>query len=315
MFWNKKRKIYMDYAAATPIDKRVALAMDHAVLNTFANPSGLHSLSLQARRIIDDSHKKVAKLLSARTEEIIFTRGGTESNYLAILGVYEGFLNRKQITLPNSGEGVALGATGGDKPHIIISAIEHNVILDTVKKLKKEEKIELSIIPVTQDGIIDIQVLKGALRPNTILVSIMYANNEIGVIQPIAEIAKIIRHRRKESGNIYPLFHTDAIQAVNYCNMNVQRLGVDLMSISGSKIYGPKSTAVLFKKNNIPLGNVFSGGEQEMGFRPGTEDIAGIVGFTQALEITLAMQEEESLRLKELQNYFFGQLRALHEEI
>ena len=279
----------MDHASTTPIDSEVLRAMENVYKNHYFNPGGLYKEGVATSKIISDSRKSVAKLLGTTSDHIIFTRGGTESCDLAVLGVIE---KARQ-----------------EKPHVIISAIEHSSVLETVKDLEKKNKIELSIIPVDDQGIVIVDEIKKALRPETVLVSMMYVNNEIGTIQPVKEITKLIRWYKKQNElKTYPLVHCDAIQATNYLDVNVERLGVDLMSLSGSKIYGPKSSGVLYIRNRELVSPVFHGGDQEFGLRAGTEDVAQIVGFTKALEITREISEKESERLLDLQNYFFTEL-------
>ncbi len=289
MFWNllkqkNKKIIYLDHAAATPLDARVLDVMMRTEQLHFANSGALHTLALDAKKVISDARASVAKHLTARPEEIIFTRGGTDSNTLALAGVIHGYTHKDSI------------------PHVITSSIEHYAVRDLLRAYQTEGKIELTELTVDREGIISVKELHASLRPETILVSIMYANNEIGTIQPVREIAKCLRHYRKHThaqASPYPLFHTDAIQAGNYLDIGVLRLGIDLMSISGSKIYGPKSTAVLFKKSGIPF--VFPPHE-------GTEDIAGSAAFALALERTRDMCDTECLRLRALQSYFFDEL-------
>lgn len=294
---NKAKRIYMDHASTTPIDGQVLCVMNEVYQNNYFNPGGLYKDGVSTDRIIFDSRKSVAKLLGTTSDHIIFTRGGTESCNLAIMGVIE-----------NSSH---------EKPHVITSVIEHSAVLETLKNLEKKNKIELSLIPVDDQGIVMVDEIKKALRPETILVAVMYVNNEIGTVQPIKEIAKLIRWHKKNSSGLRPaplgkrsdpLLYVDAIQATNYLDINVERLGVDLMSLSGSKIHGPKSSGVLYVRNRELVSPILHGGDQEFGLRAGTEDVAQIVGFTKALEIARAMSEKESARLLELQNYFFSLL-------
>jgi cysteine desulfurase len=291
--------------------------MEATYKNNYFNPGGLYKEGVAADLIISDCRKSVAKLIGTTTDHVIFTRGGTESCNLAIVGVLAGF------TTPQPRGASAAPLIKGSKtpslPHYIISPIEHSAVLETAKNLVKENKIELSIISVNDQGIVDMDELKKALRPETVLVSVMYVNNEIGTIQPIKEIAKLIRWHKKQCSKPSLLerapreaggcvFHVDAIQAANYLDINVERLGVDLMSLSGSKIYGPKSSGILYVRNRDLVSPVLYGGSQEFGLRAGTEDIAQIAGFTKALEIAREMSEKESARLLELQNYFFAEL-------
>jgi cysteine desulfurase len=238
------REIYLDHAATTPHHPLVLQVMKQAMRNYYANPSAIHKKGTAVRQRIDSARAQVARLLGTTSNHIIFTRGGTESNTLAIMGVINYVLSHPQVTQ-------------GARPHVITSAIEHAVVLETLRELEAQELIQLSVIPVDREGLVLVEVIKQELRPETVLVSIMYANNEIGTIQPIKEIAKLLRWHRKQmqvgaggkSKMVLPLLHTDAIQAVNYLDVHVERLGVDLMSISGSKIYGPKSSGGLYVRN------------------------------------------------------------------
>jgi cysteine desulfurase len=323
MFWNSNKRIYLDHAATTPINKEVLRVMNEIYTKDYFNPGSLYREGISASQIMADCRKKVSKLLGTTSDHIIFTRGGTESNNMAIIGVIENLIT--PLSLDDSGH-LSL-ARGESRPHVIVSAIEHAAVLETVKDLEKSGKIFLSIAPVTEEGIIEMKELKKLLRPETVLVSVMYVNNEIGTIQPVKEIAKLIRWYKKQlllshsqsfvtaplikgsQAPIYPLLHVDAIQAVNYLDIHVERLGVDLMSLSGSKIYGPKSSGVLYVRNREVIGSLFHGGNQEFGLRAGTEDLAQIAGFTKAFELVRDTAESESKRLSDLQTYFLSELQ------
>lgn len=291
-----KRKIYLDYAGATPIDKEVAYTMSFYEKNFFANPSAIYKSGVKSREIIEESRNTIAKLINAHDNEIIFTGSGTESDALAVLGVIKNWKidNKDKI------------------PHIITSQIEHGAILSNCKALEENGEIEVTYISVDKNGIINQEELKDSLKENTILVSIMYANNEIGIIQPIQEIAKTIRHFRKGKDSFYPIFHTDASQAMNYLYVeNVEKLGIDMMSFNSSKIYGPKGVGVLYKKRNIKLSPLYYGGGQEFGLRSGTESVAQIAGVALALFKTCKMKEKESTRLIKIRDYGIQKLLEL----
>ena len=203
-------------------------------------------------------------------------------------------------------------------PHIITTQIEHPAVIENCRLLESRGEIEVTYLSVDKNGIVNLEELKDSLKENTILVSVMYANNEIGTIQPIQEIAKIIRHFRKGkeilSKNEYPFFHTDATQAMNYLfTKNVEKLGIDLMSFNGSKIYGPKGVGVLFKKRSIILSPIYDGGEQEFGLRSGTEDVSVIAGIALAFEITNKIKESESERLIKLRDYTIDKILQINE--
>lgn len=311
------RKIYLDNAAATPLDREVFKKMKPYFFDIYGNPSSFHGAGKKAKDAIFSARKKVAKILGANLNEIIFTNGGTESNNLAILG--------------------AARANKKFGNHIITSKIEHSSVLETCHHLA-HEGFEISYLNVDRNGIIKIDELKKALKKETILVSIMYANNEIGTIQPIVKISNIIRNFRNskfktlnskqiqnskfqiskkrfknlglgisdlrfDERTILPFFHTDACQATGALDINVQNLGVDLMTLNGGKIYGPKTSGILYKKENVKIEPLLYGGEQEMGFRPGTENVANIVGFASALELAEKLRKKESKRLTQLRNY------------
>lgn len=312
-----KKTIYLDHAATTPLDPEVQRAMVAVMTGDFANPGAIHGLGIKTRLLINDARRSVAKLLGTTSNHIVFTRGGTESNNIAIQGVIARAVQKNQGS-HSMGE--------FPKPHVISSVIEHAAVLETLKELERQQVIELTLVDVDATGIVMVDQVKEALRPETVLISIMYVNNEIGTIQPIREIAKLVRWYRKQldrkphhattsaarngnsvgtdAGNMdaYPLFHVDAIQAVNYLDIHVERLGVDLMSLSGSKIYGPKSSGVVFVRNLSLVAPMLFGGDQEFSIRPGTEDVVQVVGFTKALESVRAIADSEHERLKVLRD-------------
>jgi cysteine desulfurase len=260
--------------------------------NNFANPSAIHDLGVKTTKILEDSRKYVAQVLDARPSEIIFTGGATENNNLAIMGIVK---NTQKIF-----------------PHIITTNIEHPSVMEICKYLEKRKQAEITYVGVEKNGIIDPRKIKKALRPNTILVSVMYANNEIGTIEPIKEIAKEIRHYKKHNKNrsIFPILYTDATQAINYLPINVLKLGVDMLSFNGDKIYGPKDVGVFYIKKNTPLSKIMFGGNQEFDIRPGTENLASIAGIVEALKITEKIKEQESKRLIKLRDYFIRKLMS-----
>ncbi len=258
----KKSTIYLDHAAATPLDAAVFTAMKPFLTEHFANPSALYASSVFAKSAIENARKKVAEFLHTTSDTIVFTHGGTHSINVALFGA-----------------ALAHRQTG---KHIVTSQVEHHAVLNTLRQLEKEG-FDITYLPVDEHGFVSVDAVKKAIRPDTILVSIMYANNEIGTIEPIAEIGKMILRYRKEHKSIYPLFHTDACQAAGYLDMSVERLHVDLLSFNGSKIYGPKSAGVLFKRRDVDIEPIMFGGGQEFGYSPGTEDVAGIVGLGEAV--------------------------------
>jgi len=272
------QNIYLDHSATTPIDKKVLDAMMPYLQNKFGNPSSIHQLGRDAMDGVDIARAQVATFLNSKPDEVVFTSGATEANNLAIKGLVKALLRQQDDKYCGSF-------------HIITSTIEHHAVLESYKELG-EEGIEVTYIPVQQNGVIDCKKIKNAIRDNTILISIMYVNNEVGTIQPIGEIGRMIKKINKEktknknaksSSKIY--FHTDATQAVNFLNCNTQKLGVDLLSFSGHKIYGPKGVGVLFVKKGAPLVSMQKGGHQENNLRSGTLNVPGIVGLGQAIAL------------------------------
>lgn len=302
-----KKSIYLDYAGATPIEKRVLRKMSSLDKGFFANPSAIHAEGVKVRKVIEESRTQIATLINAHSDEIIFTGSGTESDALAILGTIKNY----ELRIKNEKLEYKV-------PHIITSKIEHPAVLENCRMLERRGKAEVSYISVDKFGIVNLEELKDSLKENTILVSIMYANNEIGTIEPIEEIAKIIRHFRKLNkfpipgmGN-FPLFHTDACQAMNYLfTENIEKLGVDMMTFNSSKIYGPKGVGVLYKKRSVELCPLYEGGGQEFGLHSGTESVSLIAGATEAFEITNKMKQSESLRLTKIRDYGIEKLLAL----
>ncbi len=280
------KRIYLDNAATTPLDENVKKKM-HNTMNAFGNPSSMYQEAWEAQKIMEDARQKVAGVLNAQTQEIIFTGSGTESDNLALFGVARAYRDKGN--------------------HIITTKIEHPAVLRSVEQLEREG-FDVTYLNIQENGIIDLEELKKALRDDSILVSVMYVNNEIGTIQPIKEIAQILKDKET-------LFHTDACQATNYLSMNVQELGVDLMTFSGSKIYGPKGVGVLYKKDGVKLQPVIYGGGQEKNLRSGTENIMLIDGLATALEITEQKKEVEKKRLTELRNYFMNKVVEEIDEV
>src|SRR3989339_805115 len=272
-----KKLIYLDNSATTPVDPRVLKAMLPYFTNKFGNASSLYQAGLDNRVVIDRSQAKIAQFLGCAKEEVYFTSGATESDNMAILGVS--------------------GALNGAQPvHIVVSQIEHDAILEPSHQLESSG-VKVTYLPVNKKGLVELSQLKKAIRPNTVLVSIMYVNNEVGTIQPIAQIGKFIADLNKsrgfgqspissslsKGGRIY--FHTDATQAPSYCNCDINKLGVDLMSLSAHKIYGPKGIGVIYIKKGTPIVPMIYGGHQQDNVRPGTYNVSGIVGLAKAIEL------------------------------
>ncbi len=289
----KTKRIYLDTAGATPLDPRVFKQMKPYFSEQFGNPSSIHQEGVVAGEAVREARAKIASLLGAQPDEIIFTGSGTESATLAIIGVARGLLQSGKISQPG---------------HIITSAIEHAAVLEACATLE-QEGWRVTVVPVLPDGIIDLVRFKEALSSETVLVSVMYANNEIGTIEPLREIAKIIRRWRGEHGKTrLPYFHTDACQAPRFLPLLVDALGVDALSFNGSKIYGPKGIGCLYLKRNTFCQAIIPGGGQEKNRRSGTENVPGIVGLATALEIATADREKETKQLSLLRDYFIKRL-------
>lgn len=270
-------KRYFDYAAATPLSPKARKAMEPYLTGIFYNPSALYLAARDAKDAVENARRDVAGVLGAKHSEIIFTAGGTEADNLAIAGIMAKYK----------------GA------NLVVSAIEHEAILEAAKPYPYK------IAPVGADGRIDLMKLRKLITDKTALVSVMHANNEVGTVQPLAAIAKLlteIRWQRSKKGNSLPLYlHTDASQAPNYLHVLVNTLGVDLMSLNAGKIYGPKETGALYIKTGVELEPLIRGGGQERGLRSGTQNVANIVGFAAALKDADDKRETESNRMAKLQ--------------
>ena len=265
------KQVYLDHAATTPLDSRVYEAMKPYFEKGYGNPSSFHSVGKQVKDDLDQARAKTAKLLGARTEEIIFTSGGTESDNLALLG----FARQNQ-----------------DKgKHIITTRTEHHAVLHAAEQLEKEG-FEMTYLDVDSDGLVSVDQVIKTIRPDTILISILYANNEIGVVQPISEIGNQVEKLRRDNDSEFPVLHTDACQAAGALEIDVRKIHADIMTLNGSKIYGPKGVGLLYKRRGVKVQPLMFGGGQESGVRPGTEDVAGIIGLVKALEIALQEQKK-----------------------
>ena len=377
------KRIYLDYAATTPVDLLVKKVMEPYFSLKFGNPSSLHFFGQETMAAIDESREKIAKNIGANFREIIFTGSATESNNIALRGITQKYTRNYAELFRVSPREVREVL----RPRLIVSAIEHESILETCRDLESEG-VEIIYLPVNREGVVDLKKLKEALNERTVLVSIMYANNEIGTIQPIVEISKIIQEfkekkfsspkpaqasghgvpskvrderaeeqassprwgersglREEGFSSAYPLFHTDAVQAFQYLDCDVNKLGVDLMTLSAHKIYGPKGIGALYIKNskhearnpkqipnsklkiqnvsnfdirisNFPaVAPLVAGGGQEFGFRSGTENVAAIVGFAKAIELVSNSRELENKRIKKISDYFWKELKKINSKI
>lgn len=274
------KKLYLDYAATTPIRPEVWSAMEPHLKEIYGNPSSLHSFGRESRIAIEEAREKIAKAIGAKNEEIIFTSGGTEANNMVLKGV--------AFALQDKGK------------HIITTPIEHHAVLEPCHFLEKLG-FEITYLPVDKTGLVDPDDLKRAIRKDTILISIMHANNEIGTIEPIKELSWIAKERE-----IY--FHTDAVQTVGHIPVDVKDLNVDFLSISAHKFYGPKGIGALYIGKGTRVYPLLHGGEQEGRRRAGTENVAGIVGMGKALELAILEIDSERERLTKLRDYFIEEV-------
>lgn len=313
-FLNKKSKrVYLDNAGATKVGARAERALFDS-LKIFGNPSAIYEEGVEAKNLLSKTKEEVGKMINARPHEVYFTSSGTESCNLAIMGTYLQWKkeNEHLTTLP----------------HMIVSAIEHPAIMEPITYLAKNSLINVTVLPVYENGIIKLNDVREAINENTILISVMYANNEIGTIQPVKEIGRLLREIKNQKSKVksensqsefslipsgytlYPIFHTDACQAGNYLNLDVFRLGVDMMTLNSSKVYGPKGVAVLYKKEGVKIFPISFGGGQERGLRSGTENVASAYSFAVALKESQEMREKESERLLSVRNYFVEKLKS-----
>ena len=373
------KKIYLDYAASTPVSPEVEAVMRPYFLKKFGNAGSLHSFGQEAIAALDESRETIANAIGAGFREIIFTGSATESNNIALRGAIRRLTqistqinadNKPQINADRNADKRGFGISDNQRRKIsehqrlrlIISAIEHESVLETARDLEKEG-VEVIYIPVSKKGIVDLKKLKESLNERTVLVSVMYANNEIGSIQPIATISKIIKEFKSTNNesiankrirkfatnslfaDIYPLFHTDAVQAFQFLDCDVKKLGVDMMTLSGHKIYGPKGVGALYvrstkhearnpkqitnSKTQIPnkkvsnfgfgisdlqqlVSPIVVGGGQEFGLRSGTENVPLIVGFAKAVSLVSNSRELENKRISKLRDYLWKGIKKIY---
>ena len=275
------KNVYLDNSATTKTDEEVVKAMLPYLSENYGNPSSIYSIGQTARKAVEESRETVASILNCSPNEIYFTSGGSESDNTIIKGIAYSYKNKGN--------------------HIITSKIEHPAVLETCKQLEKEG-FEVSYINVDSNGIVDLKELEEAIKPSTILISIMFANNEIGTIEPIKEIGQIA----KSHGVI---FHTDAVQAVGSINIDVQDMNIDSLSLSAHKFYGPKGVGALYVRKGVKFTKYINGGHQEKNKRAGTENVAGIVGLAKALEISHRDMEKHNKQIKELRDYYVQEVK------
>lgn len=278
-----KTPVYLDYNATTPVAPEVAEAIRPFLFEHFGNPSSSHVYGLSARQAVADARAAVAGLIHAKSDEIVFTASATEANNLALLGV--------------------ASASGKDRRHLVISAIEHPAVMQPAQHLR-ETGWDLSVVPVDSYGRVDPRAVAAAVRPDTALVSIMHANNEVGTLQPLAEIARLI----KPMG---VLFHTDAAQSAGKIEVDVDALGVDLLTLAGHKFYATKGVGALYVRTGTPIKPILFGAEQEHGLRPGTENVALIAGLGAAARLARQHLPAAALKLQTLRNALHEQLAAI----
>jgi cysteine desulfurase len=268
------KRVYLDHNATTPVDPEVLAVMLPYFGEEYGNASSIHSFGQRARGAVEEARESVAALLGALPAEIMFSSGGTESNNHAIFGV--------------------VGAATGDRKHVITSAVEHNAVLDPCLELERRG-VEVTFLPVDREGIVNPEDVRRAIRPETVLITIMLANNELGTIEPIEEIGKIAAEHSV-------VFHTDAVQAAGKIPIDVKKLGVHLLSISGHKLYGPKGSGALYIRKGTRLESLLYGGHSERDRRPGTEDVTGIAGLGKAADLALSRMAEETRRISALRD-------------
>ena len=287
---NTHRRIYLDHSATTPVDPRVATAMARALTENFGNPSSVHGFGQQARAAVDRARREVAALIGAKPNEIVFTSGGTEANNLAIRGICEAAVDQGR--------------------HIITSAIEHPSVRGVCEALEKRGW-EITRLPVYENGIVRIEDVNAALRPDTVLVSLMWANNEIGTIQPIREVGALIRERRQrgQPGQRNLWFHTDAVQATGRLPLNVDEVGCDLLSMSAHKLYAPKGIGALYVRRGVRLAVQNLGGHQERERRAGTENVPAIVAFGEAAKLAREEMPQRTAHDSALRDRFESQVK------
>jgi cysteine desulfurase len=277
-----KDRVYLDHSATTPVDQRVAAAMLRAVSETFGNASSVHSFGQQARAAVDRARREVAALIGAKQNEIVFLSGGTEANNLAVRGLCEAAISHGR--------------------HIITSTIEHPSVRGVCDALEKQGW-EITRLPVYKNGIVKIEDVQSALKPDTVLISIMLANNEIGTIQPLSDIGALVKERRA-AGQRNLWLHTDSVQAAGRVRLNVDELGCDLLSISGHKFYAPKGVGALYVRRGVRLHSQNVGGHQERERRGGTENVPGIVAFGEAAKLAREELEQRLVHDRSLRDRF-----------
>jgi len=288
------KRVYLDYASTTPVDKTVLKKMSRFFNADFYNAQGLYKSAIEVKNFLDQAREDVARVCGVKNNEVIFTGSGTESNNLALIGVIKAF----QKIHPNL------------KPKIITTEIEHTSIIEPLKYLSTGG-VEIVYLKTLPNGQIDIEEFKKVLDESVVLISVMLANNEIGTLLPVRKISAEIKKFKNKIDRAhfdFPYLHSDASQTPCFLDINVNTVGIDLMTLDGSKIYGPKGAGVLIRKSYVPIENILFGGNQEFGLRPGTENVALIVGFAEALKLANKNHERDSEKLIQLRDYFIDQV-------
>lgn len=296
------RKVYLDHSATTPVDRRVVEAMLPYLTEKFGNASSVHSFGQEARSAVDRARREVAALIGARANEIVFVSGGTEANNLALRGITDASLTRKNL----------LNGSSKSKGHVIISSIEHSSVRGISDELEKHGW-DITRLAVYEEGIVRTDDVRAALRPDTVLISVMFANNEIGTLQPIAEIGSLVHEERARGRQLW--FHTDAVQAAGRVSLDTEALGCDLLSLSAHKLYAPKGTGALFVRRGVRLVSQNVGGHQEREKRAGTEGVPGIVAFGMAAKFAREEMAERSEHERRLRDRFEAGVTERIEDI
>lgn len=302
------KRIYLDHAATTPLDKRVATTMREFELKYFGNPNSTHREGQDARARIDTARETISGFLNASPQEIIFTSGATEANNLAILGVVS-------YAIGEMSRGTGSGFVG--KPHIITTKLEHLSVYNTVKKLSEQGIVDATFINPTSEGLIDPDDVIRAITANTILISVIFVSNEIGSVLPVREIGQKLSELNKRQ-RYQIMYHIDAVQATKFFNCNVQKLECDLMTVSAHKVYGPKGIGALYIKTGVKLNNLLYGGSQEYGKRPGTQNTAGIIGMAAAFRLlgSLEQRQENGKKINILRDDLISEIKKInHTEL
>ena len=294
--------IYFDHAATTPVSDEAMKAMTPYFSEKFGNPSSIYALGREAKAALWDAREEAAEMLGAKASEIIFTSGATESNNLALKGVAQ------------AGSQILRGI-----PHMIVSAVEHHCVLDSAKYLERSYGMEVTYLPVDREGLVDPKEVEKAIKPNTVLVSVMMGNNEVGTLEPITGIGKVVseaKAARKKAGSEVPIyFHTDAVQAFQYFDIDVDALGLDLMSLTGHKFYGPKGVGLLYLRTGTKIAQQQQGGAQERHLRAGTENVPYIIGMVEAMKEAKKDQAKSRKHITELTDYLIERVQKEVAEV